>query len=367
MDRISCHVRGMSLGNSQRSGVFILSFLFVCLFLAAIGKYDRGPAFHYVVQTPSSNGNESNDEAPSNDSNVPAQVGESPSSQPEEPKNFKLFSVNGVVRSIESDLSRARVEHEEIPGYMKAMTMPFNIGNTNEWSNIHTNDSIMFLLHVTEDRSWIDGVEKKADEVPSLDELSETAPWRLVREVQPLKVGDMLPNYGLTNQFAKPITLDQFRGKALAMTFIYTRCPIPDFCPKMNRQFLEAQQKLQLMDNPPDNVHFLSISFDPVNDTPERLKLYASAYQHDPDTWTFATGKMIDIDALTEQFGLLFYRSEGTLLEWDHNLRTVLIDPEGKIQDIIVGNLWQTDELVGKILKLAQGKDLVDENGVPFE
>ena len=365
MNRISCHLRGMSLGNSNRSTVFILSGLFVCLFWMAIGVYDEARIQQYVEQVKSPDGAESS-ETVSNPGITPT------GSEDEDPvesriEDLKLFSVNGVVRSIEADLSRARIEHEEIPGYMKAMTMPFNIGDTNEWSNIHTNDSIMFLLHVTNEKSWIDGVEKKAGEVPSLDELSETAPWRLVREVQPLKVGDMLPNYGLTNQFAKPITLDQFRGKALAMTFIYTRCPIPDFCPKMNRQFLEAQQKLQLMDNPPDNVHFLSISFDPVNDTPERLKLYASAYQFDPATWTFATGKMIDIDALTEQFGLLFYRSEGTLLEWDHNLRTVLIDPEGKIQDIIVGNLWQTDELVGKILKLAQGKDLVDENGVPFE
>ena len=365
MSWVSCHLRGMSSGNSNRSIVFILSGLFVCLFWMALGVYDEARIEQSTEQITSTEAAETSGSV-SEVENVPtvSQDGDPVESRIED---LKLFSVNGVVRSIESDLSRARIEHEEIPGYMKAMTMPFNIGDTNEWSNIHTNDSIMFLLHVTEERSWIDGVEKKSDDVPSLDELSETAPWRLVREVQPLKVGDMLPNYGLTNQFAKPITLDQFRGKALAMTFVYTRCPIPDFCPKMNRQFLEAQQKLQLMDNPPNNVHFLSISFDPVNDTPELLKLYASAYQHDPDTWTFATGKMIDIDALTEQFGLLFYRSEGTLLEWDHNLRTVLIDPEGKIQDIIVGNLWKTDELVEKILKLAQGKDLVDENGVPFE
>lgn len=330
-----------------------------------MGVYDEAPTSQYMGQIKSPDAVESSDTAfmPKNTS-TGSEAGDPVESRIED---LKLFSVNGVVRSIEADLSRARIEHEEIPGYMKAMTMPFNIGDTNEWSNIHTNDSIMFLLHVTAEKSWIDGVEKKADEAPSLDELSETASWRLVREVQPLKVGDMLPNYSLTNQFAKPITFDQFRGKALAMTFIYTRCPIPDFCPKMNRQFLEAQQKLQAMEKAPENIHFLSISFDPVNDTPERLKFYASAYQYDPSSWTFATGKMIDIDALTEQFGLLFYRSEGTLLEWDHNLRTVLIDPKGRIQDIIVGNLWKTDELIDKILKLSEGKDLVDENGEPFE
>lgn len=329
MTGVSCHVKDMSIGYTCR---IIVS----CLCLACAVSQWTGCA--------------NKDTSQSTTQEVKKQ--EAP------PKSLKLFTVSGVVKSIDLDLSRARIEHEEIPGYMEAMTMPFYIGNTNEWSNISTNDSIMFLYHVTDDRSWIDNVEKQPDEVPSLDELPETDSWRLVREVEALKVGDMLPNYGLTNQFAKPITLDQFRGKVLAMSFIYTRCPIPDFCPKMNRQFLEAQRQLKSMEDAPDNFHFLSISFDPVNDTPERLKVYASAYQHDPDIWTFATGKMIDIDALTEQFGLLFYRSEGTLLEWDHNLRTVLIDPEGKIQDILIGNLWKTDELVSKIVNLSEGKDV---------
>jgi protein SCO1/2 len=275
---------------------------------------------------------------------------------------LKLFTVSGVVKSIETDLSGARIHHEEIPDYMKEMTMPFNIGDTNEWASIQPEDKISFLLHVTDDRSWIDGVEKVDTDVPSLDELSKTAPWRRVREVHPLEVGDLLPNYPMTNQLSKPITFEQYRGKALAITFIYTRCPLPDFCPKMNQQFLAAQQKLKTMEGAPDNWQFLSISFDPVNDTPERLKFYASAYQYDPEKWSFATGAMIEIDALTEQFGLMFYRAEGTVMDWDHNLRTILIDPEGKIQEIIVGNLWKTDELVEKIVTLANGGKLEVED-----
>jgi protein SCO1/2 len=271
---------------------------------------------------------------------------------------LKLFTVSGVVKSIETDLSRARIHHEEIPDYMKEMTMPFNIGNTNEWASIQTDDTISFLLHVADGRSWIDGVEKLSAEVPSLDELSKTAPWRRVREVEPLMAGDLLPDYSMTNQLSKPISFEQYRGKALAITFIYTRCPLPDFCPKMNKQFLSAQQKLKALEDAPDNWQFLSISFDPVNDTPERLKFYASAYQYDPEKWSFATGAMIEIDALTEQFGLMFYRSENTVMDWDHNLRTVLVDPQGKIQEILIGNTWSTDELVEKMLKLARGEDL---------
>ena len=271
---------------------------------------------------------------------------------------LKLFTVSGVVKSIEPDLSRARIHHEEIPDYMKEMTMPFNIRNTNEWASIQADDTISFLLHVTDGRSWIDGVEKLSAEVPSLDELSKTAPWRRVREVEPLMIGDMLPDYPMTNQLSKPISFEQYRGKALAITFIYTRCPLPDFCPKMNKQFLDAQQKLKALQDGPDNWQLLSISFDPVNDTPERLKFYASAYQYDPEKWSFATGAMIEIDALTEQFGLMFYRSENTVMDWDHNLRTVLVDPKGKIQEILIGNTWNTDELVEKMVKLARGQAL---------
>ena len=118
---------------------------------------------------------------------------------------LKLFTVKGVVKSIEPDLSRARIEHEEIPNYMEQMTMPCHIGDTNEWASVPAGDEITFLLHVTEDRSWIDGVEKNESHVPALDELPKTAPWRQVREVQPLEIGDLLPNYPLTNQFSKPI------------------------------------------------------------------------------------------------------------------------------------------------------------------
>ena len=267
-----------------------------------------------------------------------------------------LFTVKGVVKSIEEDLSSARIDHEEIPGYMQAMIMPFAIGNADEWASIQTGDPISFLLHVTDDRSWIDGVEKTPEEVPSLEELSKTASWRPVREVEFLQVGDEIPDYPLTNQLSQAISTHQFRGKVLALTFIYTRCPLPDFCPRMNQQFMAAQRALKEASVEPASYHFLSVSFDPVHDTPERLQFYANAYQHDPKQWSFATGELIEIDALTEQFGLVFYRSEDSLLDWDHNLRTILIDQEGIIREILIGNQWKGEELTEKIQSILKGE-----------
>ena len=278
-----------------------------------------------------------------------------------------LFTVKGVVKSIEEDLSSARIEHEEIPGYMQAMTMPFAIGDADEWTSLQTGDSISFLLHVTDERSWIDGVEKTPEEVPSLEELSKTAPWRPVREVEFLQVGDELPDYPLTNQLSQAISTHQFRGKVLALTFIYTRCPLPDFCPRMNQQFMAAQRALKEASVEPASYHFLSVSFDPVHDTPERLQFYANAYQHDPKQWSFATGELIEIDALTEQFGLVFYRSEDSLLDWDHNLRTILIDQEGIIREILIGNQWRGEELAEKLQSLLKKEGDSKEPDKGFE
>ena len=278
-----------------------------------------------------------------------------------------LFTVKGVVKSIEEDLSSARIDHEEIPGYMQAMTMPFTIGDVDEWTSIQAGDPISFLLHVTDERSWIDGVEKTPEEVPTLEELSKTAPWRPVREVEFLQVGDELPDYPLTNQLSQAISTHQFRGKVLALTFIYTRCPLPDFCPRMNHQFMAAQRALKEASAETESYHFLSVSFDPVHDTPERLQFYANAYQHDPKQWSFATGELIEIDALTEQFGLVFYRSEDSLLDWDHNLRTILIDQEGIIREILIGNQWKGEELAEKMQSLFSSHPLGSDRPNPFD
>ena len=99
-----------------------------------------------------------------------------------------------------------------------------------------------------------------------------------------------------------------------------------------------------------------------MHDTPERLQFYANAYQHDPKQWSFATGELIEIDALTEQFGLVFYRSEDSLLDWDHNLRTILIDQEGIIREILIGNQWKGEELAEKITRLIGAEEVPSES-----
>jgi protein SCO1 len=260
----------------------------------------------------------------------------------------QVFTVKGVLNKIEPEGKKAIIQHEAIPNYMMAMTMPFNVKNADELKSLQPGDALTFRLTVTEDRSWIDQIQKtgmvQANEPPTRQAV------RLVRDVEPLKVGDNVPDYRFTNELGQAISLSDFRGKALALTFIFTRCPMPDFCPLMSRKFAAAYKLLTADAAAPTNWHLLSLSFDPHFDTPDVLKRYARQYQYDPKKWSFATGAMIDIDAITEQFMVLVTKQEES---WDHKLRTAVIDSEGRVQKIFVYNQWTPEELAAEIVKAA--------------
>ncbi len=262
---------------------------------------------------------------------------------------LRQFYVRGVVRALQPIDKTVVIQHDAIPQYMEAMTMPFNFRHTNDVAGIGLNDEVHFRFLVTGTESWIDQVTRTGRTVGT-NELVR-APMRVVREVELLKVGDLLPDYPLTNQLGEPFSLGQFRGKALAFTFFFTICPVPDFCPKMSRQFTEVQRMLKAQPDAPDNWQLLSISFDVDRDTPKVLNAHAKSLGHDPARWMFATGKLIEIDALTEQFGLVFPR-DGVV--FNHNLRTVVVDATGRIQAVINGNTWKPADLTAAIIKAAR-------------
>ena len=267
------------------------------------------------------------------------------------PPGTQIYSVTGVVKELKPDGRMVVIQHEEIPNYMKAMTMPFEVRDTNELAGLKPGDQVSFRMLVTEKDGWIDTLTKlgstKVPEPPPRD------PFRRVRFVEPLNVGDQLPDYAFTNELGQVIHLADFKGQALAFTFIFTRCPFPNFCPRMSSNFADAYKKLSSAPDAPKNWRLLSISFDPEYDRPELLKSYAKRYQYDTNHWSFATGALIDIDAITEQFGLMFPR-EGA--SFNHNLRTVVVDAQGKVQKVFTGNEWKVDDLVAEIVKASAAK-----------
>ena len=262
--------------------------------------------------------------------------------------NQRTFSVKGTLKKLEAGGRAVTIQHEEVPNYMPAMTMPFTVKRPNELQGLAPGDAIVFQLHVTGEESWIDQIMKAA--TTTTNAASARPPVRLVRDVEPLNVGDLMPDYRFTNELGRVVSLSDFKGQALTLTFIFTRCPLPEFCPLMSRRFAVAQKQLMTLTNAPANWHLLSISFDPHFDTPAVLRGYSQIFRPDASHWNFVTGAMIDIDAITEQFDLPVIKKGE---DWEHKLRTIVINANGRIQKIFLGNQWTEDELVSEIIKAA--------------
>jgi protein SCO1/2 len=236
---------------------------------------------------------------------------------------------------------------------MPAMTMPFDVRDTNELAGLEPGQAVEFRLSVADTEAWIDQIRRVSATSSNAtgSNVAGTPPTtRLARDVEPLLPGDPLPEYVLTNQFGSRFSTRDFKGQALALTFLFTRCPYPTFCPKMAAEFQAAQQKL-LAQPGVTNWQLLTVSFDPEYDKPAILKTYAEAHGYDPRHWTFATGALIDITALGEQFGLAFWRAPD--LSISHNLRTAVVNPAGRVQQVFEGNTWTSDELVSALVAAA--------------
>lgn len=263
--------------------------------------------------------------------------------------NQQFYPAQGVVIKVNPAKQTVTIKHETVPGYMDAMIMAFDVKDTNELTGLAPGDVVTFRIVDEKNDGWIDQIQKtgvKSNTPPT------TGPFRAVRDVTPLNEGDLLPEYHLTNQLDKAISTAQFKGQALAITFLFTRCPFPNFCPLMANNFSEAARKLLANPNSPTNWHLLTVTFDPENDTPELLREYAKTHHADAAHSTFATGDLMEITALGEQFGLAFWKEQGSII--NHNLRTIVIDPTGRVQKVFSGNTWQPEDLVAEIVKAAK-------------
>ena len=229
-----------------------------------------------------------------------------------ETKPERHYEARGIIRGFAPDRRSIDVEHEDIHGFMPSMTMPFAVRDPKELAQLNLGDAISFRLTVTDNDSWIDRVKKIA-----LDEVS--LPARKPAAVPPptnsarLREGDKMPPLQLTDQDGRTVTLETFRGHPFVLTFIFTRCPIPNFCPLMSRNFAELQNAIKNGTGVVASTKLLSISFDPAFDTPQILKSYAEHEQADPKLWSFATGEKSDIEKLTHAFSVYVQAEGGTI------------------------------------------------------
>jgi protein SCO1 len=280
-------------------------------------------------------------------SSYPASTSAPVASSNTEVKQYKL---RGVVVSTDSSKGVVTVDSEAIPGYMDAMTMPYTLKNPRIMSELHPGDTVTATLFVSSTRSLLDQIvviaQAKADYKPPVD-------------YKPLDPGTPVPDFKLLNQSGRTIHIDQFRGKVLLVTFIYTRCPLPDYCVRMSRNFAQLDKSLAGDPALYARSHLLSVSFDPRYDTPAVLRSYGGSYTgnyiHETFAhWDFAAPPQSELASML-QFFLV-----GATPEKDrtitHSLSTVVIAPDGKIYKWYPTNDWTPDQILSDVKQLLSGK-----------
>jgi len=261
--------------------------------------------------------------------------------------NQRAFALEGQILSIGSDRQQAVIKHDEIKGFMPAMTMPYKMREG--WpDSIAPGDLVEATLVVVSNDAYLTNV-KKVGTAP----LEKTPAPSASSGFELLKPGEVVPDATFLDQDGGKRTFNSFRGSVLAITFIYTQCPLPDFCPLMDRHFVSIQQVAK---NDPalGRVHLLSVSIDPLTDTPPVLKRHAGELKADPSRWTFLTGDRDDVDQFGARFGLSVSRALDDPLNIAHNLRTVIVDAEGKLVKMYTGNEWTPAQVVADLKTVAQ-------------
>lgn len=254
------------------------------------------------------------------------------STQPGANNGSRTFAVTGVVQEISPNLKSVVINHDEVPGFMHAMSMPFEVKDTNLLTSLRPQDTITFRLTVTGDDGWIDQIKVLSNSVAAPSPIA-SAPNK------PAADPDVMSMF--TNEFGQAVKMTDFSGKAIALTFFLTRCPISTACPRLSQNFAAASQILASRPGTPTNWQFISISIDSENDTPAVLRRYGKRYNYNPIHWTFLTGPEERVANLTRMFGFEFKPEAGTI--FSHGFRTVILTPTEKVQQIypVSGNLSQ--------------------------
>jgi protein SCO1 len=260
--------------------------------------------------------------------------------------SYKTYSLRGKIVSTDAKTGEITVSHQAIPGFMEAMTMPYRVKNRNIVSDLHPGDVITADLLVSQS----DDADVYLDHIVVIAQGKPDYKPKVQYHVP--SPGDVVPNFRLRNQDGRTISLDQYRGKLLLITFIYTRCPLPNFCPRVTRQFAEINQRLQSDTALYKKTHLLCVSFDPANDTPARLRAYGAEYLGSDAESAFAR---IDfavpdektLDKMAEYFDVGITREPDSTIT--HTLSTTLVGANGKVVQFYPGNDWTVDQVLSDV------------------
>ena len=257
-------------------------------------------------------------------------------------RNEQRYELKGKVVMVEKDKHLVTLAHDEVSGLMPAMTMPFTVPNDADINYLAPDDQVTATLVVDGSQSWLENlfVVRSSGNASGVTLPTEA------------KAGDEVPDYVLKNQDGKDIRIQDYRGKALLLTFIYTRCPLPEYCALMSNNFAQIDRQLEQSGDVYNKTHLLSVSIDPAYDNPQVLRSYGAAhterYQQETFThWEFASGE--HVKEMAQFFGLRYFPEKDEII---HGLKTVIIAPDGKVAKVYSDNKWKPEEVVNELKRI---------------
>jgi protein SCO1/2 len=254
------------------------------------------------------------------------------------------YQLKGQILAVRPETNELLVKHEDIPGFMPAMTMPYTVKDPALLKDRRPGDLITATLVVETNLAHLSAITRTGS-APIPEDAARTIP--AAAGVELLAPGDPVPDTTLTSEYDQPIAIKDLAGSAAAITFIYTRCPLPQYCPLMDRRFAEAQELIAADPALRGRTRLLSVSFDPGFDRATVLRQHAATLKADPAVWTFATAEESVVDRFAARFGVNVIREQnGTIT---HNLRTAVIDPAGRVTAILDSNAWAAADLVREL------------------
>lgn len=244
------------------------------------------------------------------------------------------YIARGLVLRVDEPGATVTLSHEAIPGYMEAMAMPFSVRQRRELARLKAGDRVQFRLVVRGRESWVDRLRLVSASPTDAGMLLSPAKSALV------PVGDVLPDFELVDQNETLVSLSSLRGRVVAVNFIYSRCPLPDYCPRMVDHFKRVSERFKARLG--SDLVLLTVTFDPKFDTPDVLRSYAKDFGAGERGWHFLTGSREAIDRVCAVFGIEYWPDEGLIT---HSLQTAVIDREGRLVATIEGKDFNGQQL----------------------
>jgi protein SCO1/2 len=260
----------------------------------------------------------------------------------------RSFELRGQILAVRPN-DEVLVKHEDIKGFMPAMTMPYKVRQPALLQSAAPGDLISATLVVGDNDAWLTRIDKTGTAPLPAPEANSSSGVSAAL----LRTGDAIPDTTLTDDRGGPLAMRELRGRAVALTFIYTRCPLPQFCPLMDRRFVDLQRLAKTDPALRDRVALVSVSFDPDADTASVLRAHAAKLGADPAVWRFATAPRDLVDPFANAFGVSVMREADATIT--HNLRTAVIDPHGRLAATYDGTEWTPEQIAADLKRaLAQ-------------